>query len=149
MNNIVCLHLRQGNYRPALKVLNHLRDIESLNALVVAVMVLLHARVALESDQLTPKERKRYLEEAISIGELFLELEQEKLDQAEIKINEQKIERDPRVDIHQFLSTQMYYLVTMMQHEIGDSGLQIIEIKEVMEERLKQTDLTPQSKSLL
>jgi hypothetical protein len=101
-------------------VINHLRDIESLNALVVALMSILHARVALESDQtIRAEDRKRYLEDAISIGELFLELEQEKLDQSLIKINEQKIDRDPRVDIHQYLSTLMYYLVSMMQNEAG------------------------------
>lgn len=69
MNNIICFHLKAGNYSQTLKVLNHLRDIESLNAIVVAFMALLHAKIALESDAtLPPAERKRYLEEAISIG---------------------------------------------------------------------------------
>ncbi len=131
------MHLRNNNYRSALKVLNHLRDIESLNALVVAAMVLLHARIALESTQLTPTDRKRYLEEAISIGQMFLELEAEKLNEADVKINEQKIERDPRVDIHQYLSTQMYYLVTVMQWENNRSCGEVssIELKEILEER--------------
>jgi hypothetical protein len=131
------LHLRNNNYRSALKVLNHLRDIESLNALVVAAMVLLHARIALESTQLTPTDRKRYLEEAISIGQMFLELEAEKLNEADVKINEQKIERDPRVDIHQYLSTQMYYLVSVMQWENNRSCGEVssIELKEILEER--------------
>jgi hypothetical protein len=72
----LCLHLRQGNYRQAFKVLNHLRDIESLNALVIAVMATLHARIGLEAgDSLSPEERARYLNEAISIGQMFLELE--------------------------------------------------------------------------
>ena len=43
--------MRKGHYRQSLKVLNHIRDIESLNALVVALMVILHARVALESKE--------------------------------------------------------------------------------------------------
>lgn len=94
--------MRKGHYRQSLKVLNHIRDIESLNALVVALMVILHARVALESKEghLDQRERMRYLSEAISIGEMFLEIEQEKLDQAELKITDAKLMRDPRVDIH-------------------------------------------------
>ena len=31
---------------------------------------------------------------------MFLEIEQEKLDQAELKITDAKLMRDPRVDIH-------------------------------------------------
>ena len=117
MNNLLCLYLSHGNLRQALKILNNLRDIESLNALVVALMVVLHARVALESQpkSISASERKRYLDEAQSIGEMFLEIEQEKLDQADAKLTEQKIQRDFRLDIHQFLSTQMNYLVTLMQ----------------------------------
>ena len=61
--------MKAGNYSQSLKVLNRLRDIESLNAIVVAFMALLHAKVALESDAtLPPLEKKHYLEEAISIG---------------------------------------------------------------------------------
>lgn len=92
--------MRKGHYRQSLKVLSHIRDIESLNALVVALMVILHARVALESKELDHRERMRYLSEAISIGEMFLEIEQEKLDQADLKITDAKLMRDPRVDIH-------------------------------------------------
>lgn len=39
-----------NNLRNALKVLNHLRDLDSVNALVVALMTILNARIALESD---------------------------------------------------------------------------------------------------
>ena len=80
MNNLLCLHLRGNNFRSAFKVLNHLRDLDSVNALVVALMTILNARLALESADLTPQERRQYLEQAISIGEMFLEIEQEKLD---------------------------------------------------------------------
>jgi hypothetical protein len=92
--------MRSKNYRQAFKVLNHLRDLDSLNALVIGLMVILHARVALESQLLSPSERKSYLEQAISIGDMFLEIEQEKLDQADVKITQASIQRDLRVDIH-------------------------------------------------
>jgi hypothetical protein len=45
---LLCLHLRRGNFRQAFKVLNHLRDLDSVNALVVALMTILNARLALE-----------------------------------------------------------------------------------------------------
>jgi len=49
--------------------------------MVVALMVVLNARVAIEATPIiTYEERRRYLKEAISIGEMFLEIEQEKLD---------------------------------------------------------------------
>ena len=83
--------MKANNYRQAFKVLNHLRDLDSLNALVVALMTILHARVALESKNLTQEQRKQYLEQAISIGEMFLELEQEKLEEAEIKITQAEV----------------------------------------------------------
>lgn len=55
------------------------------------------------------------------MGEMFLELEQEKLDQAELQLTEAaKGDRDIRLDIHQYLSAQMNYLVTLMQYE--DTG---------------------------
>jgi hypothetical protein len=82
-------------------LLNHLRDIDSLNALVIALMTLLHARVALTSGDLPSHQRRAYLEQAISIGEMFMELEQEKLDTAEErKITSAAAEGDARVDIH-------------------------------------------------
>jgi len=81
-------------------VLNHLRDLDSVNALVVALMTILNARLALELAELSLSERRSYLEQAISIGEMFLEIEQEKLDQAEVKITQAEEDRDPRVDIH-------------------------------------------------
>lgn len=73
--------MRKHNYRQAFRVLNNLRDIDSLNALVIALMVILHARIALETaqDEISAMERKKHLEEAISIGEMFLEIEQEKV----------------------------------------------------------------------
>jgi len=51
---------------------------------------------------------------------MFLEIEQEKLDQAEVKITQAEEQRDPRVDIHQFLSSQMNYLVILMKQEDND-----------------------------
>jgi hypothetical protein len=70
--------MRNKNYKQAFKVLNHLRDLDSLNALVIALMVILNETAA--------SERKIYLSQAISIGDMFLEIEQEKLDQADVKI---------------------------------------------------------------
>lgn len=128
--------MRKGHYRQSLKVLSHIRDIESLNALVVALMVILHARVALESKDLDHRERMRYLSEAISIGVMFLEIEQEKLDQADLKITDAKLMRDPRVDIHQFLSTQMNYLVTLMRQESGDKSLCNNDVREILLEKI-------------
>jgi hypothetical protein len=78
--------MRNKNYKQAFKVLNHLRDLDSLNALVIALMVILNARAALESTETAASERKIYLSQAISIGDMFLEIEQEKLDQADVKI---------------------------------------------------------------
>jgi hypothetical protein len=40
--------MRNKSYKQAFKVLNHLRDLDSLNALVIALMVILNARVSLE-----------------------------------------------------------------------------------------------------
>lgn len=78
--------MRNKNYKQAFKVLNHLRDLDSLNALVIALMVILNARAALESTETAASEQKIYLSQAISIGDMFLEIEQEKLDQADVKI---------------------------------------------------------------
>jgi hypothetical protein len=80
--------MRNKNYRQSFKILNHLRDLDSLTALVIALMVIIHVRVALESPSLTQSERKSYLDQAISIGDMFLEIEQEKLDQADVKITQ-------------------------------------------------------------
>jgi hypothetical protein len=131
--------MRNKNYRQAFKVLNHLRDLDSLNALVIALMVILNARVALESPEMSKSEKKQYLEQAISIGDMFLEIEQEKLDQADVKITQAAIQRDSRVDIHQYLSTQMNYIVTLMKHESNDPSVCSIDINEIIEERLAES----------
>jgi hypothetical protein len=131
--------MRNKNYRQAFKVLNHLRDLDSLNALVIALMVILNARVALESPEMSKLEKKQYLEQAISIGDMFLEIEQEKLDQADVKITQAAIQRDSRVDIHQYLSTQMNYIVTLMKHESNDPSVCSIDINEIIEERLAES----------
>lgn len=122
MNNLLCLYLRHNNLKQALAVLNKLRDIESLNPFVVSLLVILHARIALElQEDQAPDMRRRHLRDAISMGEMFLELEQEKLEQEELQLTEAaKGDRDIRLDIHQYLSAQMNYLVTLMQYE--DSG---------------------------
>ena len=70
---------------------------------------------------------------------MFLEIEQEKLDQADVKITQAVILRDSRVDIHQFLSTQMNYIVTLMKHEINDPSVCSIDINEIIEERLAES----------
>ena len=70
---------------------------------------------------------------------MFLEIEQEKLDQADVKITQAVIVRDSRVDIHQFLSTQMNYIVTLMKHEINDPSVCSIDINEIIEERLAES----------
>jgi hypothetical protein len=75
LNNLLCLFLRNGNLRQAFKILAKLRDIDSLSALVIALMTILQARVAIETSLLSATERLRYLEEAISVGEMFLEIE--------------------------------------------------------------------------
>ena len=59
---MLSVHMRNKNYRLAFKILNHLRDLDSLNALVIALTVIIHARVALESASLTSEERKSYLD---------------------------------------------------------------------------------------
>jgi hypothetical protein len=145
---LLCLHLRGGNFRQAFKVLNHLRDLDSVNALVVALMTILNARLALESDELSLSERRSYLEQAISIGEMFLEIEQEKLDQADVKITQAEENRDSRVDIHQYLSSQMNYLVILMKQEARDSSVSEVDLREVLQDRLSQS-ISPQSKEVL
>ena len=145
---MLCLHLRGGNIRQAFKVLNHLRDLDSVNALVVALMTILNARLALESDELSLSERRSYLEQAISIGEMFLEIEQEKLDQADVKITQAEENRDSRVDIHQYLSSQMNYLVILMKQEARDSSVSEVDLREVLQDRLSQS-ISPQSKEVL
>jgi hypothetical protein len=45
--------MRNKNYRHAFKVLNHLRDLDSLNALTIALMVILNARVSLETPEIS------------------------------------------------------------------------------------------------
>lgn len=110
-----------------------------MNALVVALMTILNARLALESAELSLSERRTYLEQAISIGEMFLEIEQEKLDQAEVKINQAEEERDPRVDIHQYLSSQMNYLVILMKQVARDSSVSEVDLREVLQDRLSQS----------
>jgi hypothetical protein len=70
---------------------------------------------------------------------MFLEIEQEKLDQADVKITQAAIQRDSRVDIHQYLSTQMNYIVTLMKHEMNDPSVCSIDINEIMEERLAES----------
>lgn len=100
MNNLLCLYLRHNNLKQALAVLNKLRDIESLNPFVVSLLVILHARIALELHE-DPDMRRRHLRDAISMGEMFLELEQEKLEQEELQLTEAaKGDRDIRLDIH-------------------------------------------------
>ena len=70
---------------------------------------------------------------------MFLEIEQEKLDQADEKLTDAKIVRDARLDIHQFLSKQMNYLVSLMHHEAGeDTYTSKIEQKEILDERIQQ-----------
>ena len=64
--------------------MNHLRDLDSVNALVVALMTILNARLALELAELSLSERRSYLEQAISIGEMFLEIEQEIVEDAQL-----------------------------------------------------------------
>jgi|LauGreDrversion4_2_1035121.scaffolds.fasta_scaffold30365_2 hypothetical protein len=70
------------------------------------------------------------------MGEMFLELEQEKLDQADVQITEAKPERDIRLDIHQYLSSQMNYLVTLMQFEdSGNKEVVSTDLIEIIKER--------------
>ena len=67
---------------------------------MVGLLVVLHARVALETSSFTTAQKKRHLQESISIGEMFLEIEQEKLDLTVLQITEEKVDRDLRLDIH-------------------------------------------------
>jgi hypothetical protein len=47
-------------------------------------MTILNARLALELAELSLSERRSYLEQAISIGEMFLEIEQEIVEDAQL-----------------------------------------------------------------
>ena len=97
MNNILCFYLRKNNYPLALSTLRKIRNIDSLNALLLATQVVLNAKAAYFSG-IKAIDKKTYLKYAISLGQMFMEIEQEKKSVDEFKLREELI------DIHSFLS---------------------------------------------
>eukprot|EP00347_Sterkiella_histriomuscorum_P021178 403334951 len=135
LNNLLCFMLKDGNFQKAFQILNSIKDLESLNALILSIQIILNARLALEqsNETLMKKEQQRkYLQDAISLGQMFLEIEKEKISM------EQKDTFDIRIDIHQYLSNQINYIVTLMQFESDDKTLNTNDLQELLQDKLSE-----------
>lgn len=76
---MVSFYLDQKDFSKCFTILSTLRDLNNSNALVRSLIVIFHARLALETNQinLSKSDQKLMIEEAVSMGDLVISQEED------------------------------------------------------------------------
>ncbi|CDW90850.1 tetratricopeptide repeat-containing protein [Stylonychia lemnae] len=135
LNNLFALLLRGNYYKKAIEVMNKLKGIQPLNPVLMAIQIIFKARLVLSKESITTNNhdaRIQQLQQTISLGQMYIEIEKERSDIADK-------ERNPKLDIYGYFSDQIQHLILLMQYEVEDAQLNYYDFIDVLDRQIQQT----------